>query len=257
MNYLSTLTAVDGLKALEVLGIEGTQSGSYINYPCNKCGEKAVLKAYGEKKNLSYCPACKHASHIISLVMETKQVDWEVAKKILEKAIAHSAGKITKPITVSYTLEYDKYLEAQGIQEETARVLGIGRPKGKTMLSGAVAFTVYDEKDLKVAYYGVRVKDGKSIFHRSFNPELYLYGFNRLDTEQEVFFTSDLFDCVRLIQDGNQAICNFGLPYLSTAHLDLLQKCRLISFSPKVKNLDEIALQAIKHLQAYVRLLKN
>lgn len=46
MNYRQTLQAVDTLRGLAVLGIEGSSNGSYIASPCPKCHEKAVFKAY-------------------------------------------------------------------------------------------------------------------------------------------------------------------------------------------------------------------
>jgi hypothetical protein len=259
MNYTDTLQAVDTMKALSLIGIEGGQSGSYIHYPCTKCNEgKAVIRAYGDKKNVWYCPACKRSGQIISLLMEVKEMPWDEAKQLLtEKAITYPASKVTKEIPITYDLEYDKYLELQGISEEVCNELGIGRPKGKTMLSGCIAFAVYDELDKKIAYYGIRVKDGKPIFHHSFNPELYLYNFNRIDTEQEVQFTTDMLDCVKLLSIGEQAVCNFGLPYLSNTHFALLNKCKYVSFSYEIKNLDEISVQAVKNLQNFMRVLKK
>jgi hypothetical protein len=259
MNYTDTLQAVDTMKALHLIGIEGEQSGSYIHYPCTKCeGGKAVIRAYGDKKNVWYCPECKRSGQIISLLMEVKEMTWEEAKTLLtEKAIAYSTSKVTKEIPITYELEYDKYLELQGISEEVCRELGIGRPKGKTMLSGCIAFTIYDELDKKIAYYGIRIKDGKPIFHHSFNPELYLYNFNRIDTKQEVQFTTDMLDCVKLLSTGQQAVCNFGLPYLSSTHSELLNKCQYVSFSCDMKNPDEISVQAVRTLQNFMRVLKK
>ncbi len=259
MKYLEILQAVDTLKALNLIGIEGGQTGGYVNYPCTKCREgKAVIRAYGEKKNIWYCPACKGSGQIISLLMEAKAINWDEAKSILtEKAIPYSTAKIEKPISVSYELEYDRYLEQQGISKETAGLLGIGKPKGKTMLSGCIAFTVFDELDRKIAYYGIRIKDGRPVFHNSFNPELYLYNFSRIDAEQEVHFTTDMTECVKLISRGQQAVCNFGLPYLSSAHCALLNKCKYVSFSSEIGNLHEIVMQAVKNMHAFVRILRG
>jgi len=259
MKYLETLQAIDTMKALTLIGVEGGQSGAYVHYPCTKCEEgKAVIRAYGEKKNVWYCPACKGSGQIISLLMESKAISWDEAKALLtDKAITYPAARIEKPISISYDLEYDKYLELQGISAETATLLGIGRPKGKTMLSGCIAFTVFDELDRKIAYYGVRIKDGRSVFHNSFNPELYLYNFSRIDTEQEVQFTTDMLDCVKLLSIGQHAVCNFGLPYLSSTHFALLNKCKYVSFSYEIKNLDEILVQAVRNLQNFMRVLKK
>jgi len=67
MNYTETLQTVDTLKALKLLGIESEQKGAYIYFPCS-CGDKKVIKAYGKKKNVFYCPKCKASGHIIRLL---------------------------------------------------------------------------------------------------------------------------------------------------------------------------------------------
>jgi len=258
MNYVNTLQAVDTMKALSLVGIEGGQSGAYIRYPCTKCEEgSAVIRAYGEKKNVWYCPECKRSGQIISLLMDKKEITWEEAKQLLtDKAITYPASKLTKEISLAYELEYDNYLELQGISQDVCKELGIGRPKGKTMLSGCIAFAIY-EQDKKIAYYGIRIKDGKPIFHHSFNPELYLYNYNRVDTGQDVYFTTDMLDCVKLLSRGQQAVCNFGLPYLSTTHFALLKQCKYVSFAYEMKYLDEICFQAVKNLQNFMRIVRK
>jgi hypothetical protein len=74
------------------------------------------------------------------------------------------------------------------------------------MLSGCVAFTVHDENGNKIAYYGIRMKDLKPVFHSSFNPELYLYNYHRIDPETDVHFTTDMFDCIRILSSGRRKI---------------------------------------------------
>lgn len=47
MKYIDTLNAVDTVKALKLLNLEGNLQGAYVKYPCQKCGKTAVIKAYG------------------------------------------------------------------------------------------------------------------------------------------------------------------------------------------------------------------
>jgi hypothetical protein len=185
MNYKESLQAIDPLKAFKALNISADQQGSYIYYPCTSCGRQAVIKACGDKKNVWYCPECKDKGHIISLVLsvmsetDSEPWDYEKAKRFLvQKAVVYSPNTIKKELSFNYELEYDPFLEEQGISKELCEKLGIGRPKGKTMLSGCIAFTVSDGTGRKIAYYGVRIKGHKTVFHKSFNPELYLYNFN-------------------------------------------------------------------------------
>jgi hypothetical protein len=260
MNYTETLQTVDTLKALKLLGIEAEQKGAYIYLPCS-CGNTKVIKAYGEKKNVYYCPKCKDSGHIIKLVTEimnandTEKWDFKKASDFLaEKAMTYEAPKIMRELTMDYKLHYHPLLKEQGISEELATDIGIGVPQGKTMLSGCVAFTVHNEQGMKIAYYGIRLKDRKAVFHKSFNPELYLYNWHRIQKDGEVLFTTNLLDCVRLIGEAKQTVSNFGLPYLSAAHLELLQRCKYVEFIVEDQQIQEISKQVIKNLQNFYRI---
>jgi hypothetical protein len=190
--------------------------------------------------------------------MKMAGVEWNEAKNLLEgKAVTYPAARIQKELTLEYELQYNKFLEAQGISEEVVREYGIGVPKGKTMLSGCIAFTVHNENGNKIAYYGIRMKDLKPVFHKSFNPELYLYNYHRIEPETDVHFTTDIFDCVRILSLGRQSVCNFGLPYLSTEQLSLLQRLKYLSFDYSMKFSHELARQLATNLQNYVRVLRN
>jgi hypothetical protein len=98
------------------------------------------------------------------------------------------------------------------------------------MLSGCVAFTVHSEGGVKVAYYGIRIGDRKAVFHKSFNPELYLFGYHAADQDEEVLVTTDMFSCVRHLAEEKQSVCNFGLPYLSPRQLELISPFPRITF---------------------------
>jgi predicted RNA-binding Zn-ribbon protein involved in translation (DUF1610 family) len=221
MTYKETLQAVDTEKALTLIGLEFTAQGQYIKFNCRACQETALIKAYGEKKNLYYCPKCKASGHIISLVMKVKGLDWNGANELLTKAQMTNAKKITEEINLHYELTYNNYLKDRGITEEMCMLYEIGIPKGKTMLAQCVAFAVRDETGMRVAYYGIKMKDGKPIFHKSFNPEQYLYGFHNINPREDVYLYSDIFKCVANSTE-RQCISNFGLPYLSQYQIALL-----------------------------------
>ena len=226
MNYRETLNVVDTEKALSLIGIEFTANGAYLKFACPKegCEGQAVIKTYGDKKNFYYCPKCKSRRHVISLAMSAKTLYWQsVCDLLTEKAATVNAKKNTEELNLSYTLQYHDFLKEKGFDEKTATFMEIGVPTGRTMLSGSVAFLVRDESGMKVSYYGIRMKDGKAVFHKFFNPELYLYNLCNVDANEPVYLTTDMFKCVRLNAIGKHYICNFGLPYLSNAHLDLLQ----------------------------------
>jgi hypothetical protein len=159
--------------------------------------------------------------------MKLKKVEFQEAKNLLlEKA--DSPEPLGEPLQLDYDLEYSPILKEKGIPEESCRILEVGRPKGKTMLSGCLAFAVRNEKGFKVAYYGIK-PDGTPKFHHSFNPETLLYIPIPLDYKKEVILTGDMIKCLIYIYDGKQACSNFELPYLSKWQLDQLSKCEYLS----------------------------
>ena len=133
MNYRDTLHAIETTTALEIIGIGYEPKGAYLSFPCpNKCENSAVMKIYGDKKNLWYCPKCKTGGNIIKFAMEAKSLEWEPAKELLSKAIVTESKEIKEPLNITYALEYPKFLEDQGIPKELCEKLEIGQPKGRT-----------------------------------------------------------------------------------------------------------------------------
>lgn len=252
MSYIDTLLKVNTAKALELLKIDIKQTGAYIYFECPNCQGKAVIKAYGEKKNLVYCTTCKKSWNLISLTEQLLKMTADSAKSFLERA-AITTHKLTEPPKTIYELEYHDYLQAQGLSKEICEFMGIGVPKGKSMLAGHVAFTIHNEDGQLIAYYGIRIKDGRPSFYHTFNPELYLYQFSNLSFDREVTLCTNLFDCVRRWLINKQAVCNFGLPYLSSAQLDLLNRLKHIEFCVPAELKKSFAFQAMEKLEAYYR----
>ena len=256
MNYKDTLQCIDTEKALSLIGIEFKSQGAYAKFVCpnTNCTGKAAIKEYSDKKNLYYCPQCKASGHIISLAMKTKGITWDEAKELLSKSQVTKSGKITEELRMQYELHYGEFLKSREISEEECTLFEVGIPKGKTMLAGAVAFTVRDENGKKIAYYGIKMKDGKPIYHNSFNPEMYLWSYHRItDKEKVLFFTTDLFKCVRLQASGFQSVCNFGLPYISKEQMELIKDFSHVYFIVDASMVKPFALQMAENHKGYFK----
>lgn len=244
MDYLNTLYVVNTVKALEFLKLESDQQGAYVYFKCQHCGGKAVAKAYGFKKNLTYCTSCKKSGHIISLAQDILKLDYQDAKKFLKQAIVMTDKRLTEECQKKYDLKYHPVLKEWGIDEHAATILEIGVPEGRSMMAGCLTFAVRNEKGTLIAYWGLNLKTGKEKYHRSFSPELYVYNIaNVVDKFDRVVFTDDMIEWLKLTQQNVQAVCNFNLPYLSPVHLELLRDIKHLEF--KVKEPREFALQAI------------
>lgn len=229
MKYPEAMQKIDTEKALIYLGFAIKKNGSYLNFPCIECGNESAIRYHGEKKNVAYCPTCKIGSNIISMAVKIKGIEFQEAKNLLIEKTAGVSTPIEEELNLNYTLEWCAEMEKRELNQELCKKLGVGKPKGKTMLSGTIAFTVHNEHGLRVAYFGLK-PDGTKKFHQSFNPELYLYNYHYIDPTEEVWITEDMFTCLKMIDSGKQAVCNFGLPYLSAKQYQLLSNCDRVIF---------------------------
>ena len=236
MNYRDALQSINTEYALQAIGFEYVSQGAYLKFDC-ECGAKRNIKSYGDKKNLWFCPSCKKGGNVISLVMAKKGMEYQEVKEKLLKGTP-TKRKLTRELQLTYELQWTEKLGEIGLTEELCQKLEIGIPKGRSMLAGCVAFTIYNEGK-KIAYYGIRIKDGRAVFHRSFNPECYLYNIDNI--QDHAIFTMDMFECVLLINEGRSAVCNFGLPYLSKEQIKMLNEMESIEF---ISNTPEIVNQA-------------
>jgi hypothetical protein len=86
---------------------------------------------------------------------------------------------------------------------------------------------------------------------------LYLYQYHNLDPAEETYFTTNMFDCLTIIQSGRQAVCNFGLPYVSSTQFSLIQNLDLISLFLEVDYIREIAHQFATNSVNFHRFVKK
>lgn len=255
MKYAEAIQRIETGQALTYLGLTVKKEGSYLKFPCPDCGNESAIRYYGEKKNVAYCSTCKKGTNIISMAVKLKGFDFQEAKNLLVEKTMASQDIIQEKLSLNYELEWTMDLEKEGLNRELCDTIGIGRPKGKTMLSGCIAFTVHGETGVKIAYYGIGISDHRPKFHQSFNPELYLFAYHAADKDEEVLVTTDMFSCLRHLAQGKQAVCNFGLPYLSTRQMELLSSFPYVTFEWLFTDKKEIILSVARNLKAYHRFL--
>ena len=253
MSYRDVIQKTNTARALELLKINYDQQGGYLKFQCD-CGKESLVKMYGEKKNLFYCPNCKAKGHIISLAMNKKEMGYEEACKFLEKA-SESQEPPTEELQLNYELEYSSKLE--WLPDDFCKKYEIGIPKGKTMLSGCLTLTIRDEKGMKVAYYGINLKSGKHITHKSFNPEHYLLNYHNIDKDKMVYITGSVERWLLYAQEEPQLICNFGLPYLSGRQIRLIRELNQIVFLPLDKEDNNLIREIEKHFRDYLCILRR
>jgi hypothetical protein len=132
MRYAEAIQSVDTEKALSLLGFQSKKEGAYIRFT-GLCGHEVVIRCDGDKKNVIYCHERKKGSNIFQLALDTKGIDYAT---LIERTVK-SNRPIEKELTLNYELEWCPEMEKEGLDKELCEQLGVGRPKGKTMLSGA------------------------------------------------------------------------------------------------------------------------
>ncbi len=254
MKYAEALSIINPSKALQALNLEGKEQGAYIHFTCPECNGEAVIRFYGEKKNIWICTNCKVSGHIISLAMKLQGLEYEEAKKfLLEKSSL--PAEMLEELNLNYTLECCDFMGQNGLDKEVCEKLEIGKPKGQTMLSGCVAFAVYNENRKKVAYVGIKIGSGKMIIPKQFNPESTLYNLCNINPDEEVILCRDMLDCAQRLSKREQAISNFWLPYLSRKQLELLQSITYLSVTGFGNHTNDIALNLANLRGGYFRFI--
>jgi len=251
MKYIEAIQTIDTEKALNHLGFEVKRNGHYLDFSCPTCGVKSSIRYHGEKKNVSYCQNCK-GSNIIALAAKVKGIEFQDAKKLLLEKATYTDKPIEEELNLNGNLEWCDFMAKEGINQEFSEKMGVGRWKGKGIMSGHVAFTVHNENGVKVAYYGIHIPDKRIKFPSNFNPELYLYNIHNINLHEEVWITRDMFDCLRILYSGKQSVCNFGLPYLSVRQYQLLSNCDRVVFEWSGDKRD-IAFSNITQLKTFYR----
>jgi hypothetical protein len=248
MKYNDALKIIDPVSVLEALDVNRLCQGAYVRFECDCGSQAAAFKTVGDKKNLWYCPECKKGGNIINYTMAKKGTEYEETKKWLVK-LSPTTKRLTKELKLEYELQYTEAVQKLGLIEETCKALEIGVPKGKTMLAGCLTFTIRNENGLKVAYYGIRLKNGQPVHHKSFNREHFLYGYHLVNQDKKVTLVEDMVDCAKRIVDSQNAICNFGLPYLSPVQCELINKLDKIDLEVT----PNMALSLASQLSTYYR----
>ena len=109
-----------------------------------------------------------------------------------------------------------------------------------------------------MAYYGYRMKDYKPIFHKSFNPELYLYNYHNIDITKPVYVTNAVRHWLMVARDVDpNTVALFDLPYVSARQFNLLREIpHMIFFGPK-DEMDPIINQVNDFLDDYLHIFKK
>ena len=139
------------------------------------------------------------------------------------------AGEENKPLgfKLSGIQHAHPYLEGRGVDEATARALGIGHFSGRGSMSGRIVFEIHNEKAELVAYAGRSIDDSEPRykFPAGFHKSLELYKLHEAigagNVRRRVVVVEGFFDCLKVLAAGFPCVALMGSS-MSQAQEELL-----------------------------------
>ncbi|MHB8581207.1 MAG: hypothetical protein ACYDA4_15295 [Ignavibacteriaceae bacterium] len=157
-------------------------------------------------KNLYLDPQGDDKGSVINFLAKVKSVDLRSAAKELKDHFLNEA-KLPKRELPNLELHYCPFLKEKGISEEMAKDYEIGLVKQHSIISGRIAFKIYDENKNHTGYVAYNHGKDEWFFPKGFKREL--YNIHRIDAK-EVVLTVSIFECLDYIKKGIPSVSLIG-----------------------------------------------
>ncbi|RJQ67322.1 MAG: hypothetical protein C4519_24305 [Desulfobacteraceae bacterium] len=175
---------------------------NHLNLPFTR--DKDTIKTdrviVSVKKNMFFYKDTQKGGSPINFYSDHADCNLRQAAEYLQKIFLTEIPEPKRQIP-TLTLEYDPWMEKQGITEKEAAEFEIGKVKAKSVLSGCVAFRLYYEDQAPAGYVGWNLKDKKWIFPKGSKRGNVVYNLNRVNTDYSIL-VSDILDCLHIIRQG-------------------------------------------------------
>jgi hypothetical protein len=175
-------------------------------------------------KNLFFCPDNEELKgSIINFVAYYKKVPLRESASLLKSQFL-SNNKDFKPKRdiPNLTLDWDPYLKDRGITVETAANYEIGYVKQRSIVSGRIAFKIYDHTGSSIGYIGYKKEDESWFFPKGFKRPL--YNAFRLKDNKSLIVTVDPFDALRIISFGYEHVVSLLAHSMTTEQEEELKR---------------------------------
>lgn len=197
LNF-SEISQIPFQKVLDWLNIP------YTTHTTELKGEGFIVNL---EKNLFFNPNNQNIKgSIINFLANRKGVDLRSAAQEL-KDVFLKEQKPTERELPNLELHYHPFLKDKGISEELAKEYEIGFVKQHSIISGRIAFKIYDELSIHTGYVAYNFQKNEWFFPKGFKREL--YNIHRIDSK-EVILTVSLWECLEYIKKGMPAVSLIG-----------------------------------------------
>lgn len=157
-------------------------------------------------KNLYFNPKGEDKGSVINFLAYTKGLDLRTAAKQLKDHFL-TAPKEPKRELPNLTLNYCKFLEDKGISEELAKEFEIGLVKQHSIISGRIAFKIYDENKVHTGYVAYNPQKEDWFFPKGFKREL--YNIHRI-TSDDIVLTVSIWEVLEYAKQNIPAVSLIG-----------------------------------------------
>ncbi len=213
---------------------------NWLNIPYQQ--KNKVLRGDGFivsiEKNLFFCPDNEELKgSIINFVAHIKKIQLrEAALLIKHQFISKNKEHIPKREIPNLTLEWHPYIEERGINETVFKEYELGYVKQRSVVSGKIAFKIYDESGKHKGYIGFKTDDNKWYFPKGFKRPL--YNVHRIKDKKSVIVTVDPFDALKIVSVGFQQVCSLlGNSMTAEQESQLKQFKYILLFHPQPENI--------------------
>lgn len=172
----------------------------WLNVPYHTKGKELRGEGFivSIEKNLFFVPDDDSIKgSVINFVSHFKKIDLRTAASQLKAQFLSKLDHIPKRELPNLTLEYTDYLEKRSITPEIAKQYEVGLVKEKSIMSGNIAFKIYDHENNHIGYIGYKEKDNSWFFPKGFKRPL--YNRTKLNDTNYVIVTVDAFDALKII----------------------------------------------------------
>lgn len=181
-----------------------TEVLNWLNVPYQKKnnelrGEDFIVSL---SKNLFFTPANNDSKgSVINFVALHKEIDLREAASLLKAQFLSGERVIKHEREIpELTLEYHPYIAERGITPEVATKYEVGYVKQRSIISGRIAFKVYDHLNNSIGYIGYKPENKNWFFPKGFIRPL--HNFNSIKDFKSVVVTIDPFETLRIINLG-------------------------------------------------------
>lgn len=205
-----------------------------IPYTATQNGE---LKGEGfiitTSKNLYFNPNGEDKGSVINFFAKQKGLDLRSAAQELKNTFL-TEPKEPKRELPNLELHYCPFLKERGISEEMAREYEIGFVKQHSIISGKLAFKIYDELSVHTGYVAYNYAKDEWFFPKGFKREL--YNIHRTNSE-EVFLTVSIWETLELIKQGLPSVSLIGKTMTDKQAEQLSRFTRVVLVHPEPDNI--------------------